>query len=102
MSRTVSEDGYYEIEFNSLGIHLTQITKDEINEIPFSHWVYMNKGQRIEGSDINNYKKIPVQCILEDEQLSLDLNVHVCQYKEYHGLIETGKFCVICGTKQSD
>jgi len=95
MSRTVSEEGFYQVDFNTLGIFLTKISKEETNEIPYTHWVYMVPFQYIEGNNINSW------CKKQSSDLSIKIEpTHTCNFTEYQGLFETGKFCS-CG-KQSN
>lgn len=122
-SRAVSEDGYYQIDFNTFGISLTKITLADTLLLPMSHWVYLLINQYIEGSDYHNYNKrmdvgglqqptglysweiayksVPI-VIPDSFKLEWDSpkQEHKCKFVPYVGLIESFNHCESCGKKQ--
>ncbi len=92
-SRVVTEDGFYEINFTSHGIDLTKISKEETNEIPYSHWMYLFASQHIEGIDIHNCKRITPEIKLFQK------DDHKCDFKPYIGLYEVYSICD-CGERK--
>lgn len=105
-SRTVDEEGYYELEFNSQGFHLTKISHEEVKSLPIQYWVYMSPGQYVEGDDINTWRKRPfIWDLIEAKSFKEDkpeqtVQQHVCKFEEYHGLFEVNKVCTICGKNE--
>lgn len=115
-SLEVSQDGYYQIDFNPQGVFLTKLEPEEINYLPMNFWAYMNVGQYIDGTDSNNWQKKPlfytddtlkslyaIDSVKYDrwkKQEEMPPTTHKCQKAEYHGLFETDLYCKVCGVKQ--
>ena len=127
-SRTVSTSSHYEIDITSHGIHLTQLTNQEmadiINKNTFSHWTYLVCGSYLEGNNYNDLIKrkellnsltIPGSIIVDGINIepgtiiSINPNpiskptsdIHICiDFKFYQGLVESYEYCIICDKKR--
>lgn len=126
-SRTITTQGYYECEFNSNGVFLTEISGADATANIGGPWYYMMPGQYVEGTTYLNStvrtETLPTNLVFNggittSPRKSFDFNYiefndiwntkpsppvssHTCtDFKWYYGFIEHYEYCVTCEKKR--